>query len=291
MRSQLTPDFVAVAAQLACLLEVSAAKPGNVSPGCHFGDARYEDFLASAVAIGEPLGLAGARPVGPTVLAAVEATARWAPSNTNLGIILLLAPLARAALRHGGSDTKGLREGVDAVLAATTVSDAQDVYAAIRLVRPGGLGRAPAQDLADEPTATLRDVMALAAHRDSIASEYASAFSTTFEVAVPALARARRDGLSWDAATIETYLTLLATHADSLIARKLGAETAAGVRQQAKRAVDAGGVRTPEGRSRVAALDRSLRDPGNATNPGTTADLTAAALFVVLLTGGWGRAL
>ena len=96
---------VASAAQLACLLEASAPKPGNVSPGRHFADARYEDFLASAVAIGEPLAGAGTRPLGATVRLAVEATARWTRSNTNLGIVLLLAPLARAALRKRGRDS------------------------------------------------------------------------------------------------------------------------------------------------------------------------------------------
>src|ERR1700730_4326323 len=89
---------VAVAAQLACLLEASAPKPGNVSPGRHFADFRYEDLLASAAAIGDPLAGAAARPIGATVRLAVEATARWTRSNTNLGIVLLLAPLARAAL-------------------------------------------------------------------------------------------------------------------------------------------------------------------------------------------------
>src|ERR671922_2475105 len=93
-----SPADVAAAAQLACLLEVSAPKPGNVSPGRHFHDTRYEDFLASAVAIGPALAAAGRRPLGATIRAAVEATARWTRSNTNLGVMLLLAPLARAAL-------------------------------------------------------------------------------------------------------------------------------------------------------------------------------------------------
>src|SRR5712691_9832840 len=96
-RSVLAAD-IATAAQLACLLEASAPKPGNVSPGRHFADVRYEDFLASAAAIGEPLAGAGVRTVGATVRLAVDATARWTGSNTNLGIVLLLAPLARAAL-------------------------------------------------------------------------------------------------------------------------------------------------------------------------------------------------
>ena len=88
---------IAAAAQLACLLEASAPKPGNVSPARRFEDAGYEDFLASAAAIGAPLADAGAYPLGASIRRAVEATARWTRSNTNLGIVLLLAPLARAA--------------------------------------------------------------------------------------------------------------------------------------------------------------------------------------------------
>ena len=117
---------VAAAAQLACLLEVSAPKPGNVSPVAAFRDATYEDFLASAVAIGPALAAAGEQPLGTTIRTAVEATARWAPSNTNLGLVLLLAPLARAALRPG-SEGGGvrLRTGLNATLAETTVADAE----------------------------------------------------------------------------------------------------------------------------------------------------------------------
>src|SRR6476620_7608199 len=89
---------VATAAQLACLLEASAAKPGNVSPARHFPDARYEDFLASAAAIGGPLAGAATRPIGATVRLAIEATRNWVPTNTNLGLVLLLTPLARAAV-------------------------------------------------------------------------------------------------------------------------------------------------------------------------------------------------
>ena len=184
---------IGAAAQLACLLEASAPKPGNVSPGRHFADIRYEDFLASAVAIGGPIAGAGTRSVGATVRLAIEATARWATSNTNLGIVLLLAPLARAALVKEG--TGSLRDSLRCVLEKTTVDDARDVYAAIRQARPGGLGQAEEQDVAEEPTLTLLEVMRLAADRDGIAREYATAFEVTFEIGAPALDRARRDGL------------------------------------------------------------------------------------------------
>ncbi len=278
-----TPEAVAAAGQLACLLEVSAPKPGNVSPDRHFHDTRYEDFLASAVAIGPALAAAGERPLGATVYAAVDATSRWTRSNTNLGIILLLAPLARAARRTTGA----LRPAVAEVLASTTVDDAAEVYAAIRLARPGGLGAAASEDVAAVPTVALREAMALAADRDSVAREYVTDFAATFEIGAPALRAARGDGLDWSDATVEAYLRLLAALPDTHIARKLGRAAAEDVSRGARAAADAGGVRSPAGRQALASFDRALRDPANARNPGTTADLTCAALFVVILEGGW----
>src|SRR5919198_145650 len=127
---------VARAAQLACVLEASAEKPGNVTPSHDFGDTSYEDMLRSGIALGPELGRAGERGVGETVLAGVRATRTVAGANTNLGIALLLAPLARAAL----SDGRGpLRERLREVLRALTVDDARAAYAAIRLAGAGGL--------------------------------------------------------------------------------------------------------------------------------------------------------
>lgn len=306
---------VASAAQLACLLEASAPKPGNVSPGRHFADLRYEDFLASAVAIGGPLVGAGIRSVGATVRLAVEATARWTRSNTNLGIVLLLTPIARAALLEKGDGSifsaqdqgqkngngyllpisektpvpffANLRTAVRGVLESTTVDDARDVYAAIRRAAPGGLGRAAAHDVADEPTITLVDAMRLAADRDGIAREWATAFELTFGTGAPALDRARRAGLSWDAAIVETFLILLAASPDTHVARRGGAELAAAISKQARGALASGGVGSASGRRAIDGMDRRMRDSRHTANPGTTADLTAAAIFVVLLGGGW----
>ena len=279
----MTGAEVAAAAQLAALLEASAAKPGNVSPGRPFHDARFEDFAASAVAIGPAISEAAVRPLGATIHAAVQATRRYTRSNTNLGIVLLLAPLARAALRGGGT----LRQKAAAVLAETTTADAAEAYAAIRLAAPGGLGRAEAEDVSATPTATLRDAMALAADRDLVAREYATGFALTFETGAPALRAARQAGLAWDEATVECFLALLAAAPDSHIARKLGAAAAAAVTRRAAEVRAAGGVRTDTGRAELAALDRELRDSTYTRNPGTTADLTAAALFVVILEDGW----
>ncbi len=280
-----TPADVAAAGQLACLLEVSAPKPGNVSPEHHFHDTRYEDFLASAVAIGPALSEAAQHPLGATIRTAVEATRRWTRSNTNLGIVLLLAPLARAALQAGGS----LRERLTSVLADTTVADAAEMYAAIRHAGPGGLGATSAEDVSDTPTVTLREAMDLAAERDAVAREYVTDFALTFEVGVPAVRASRQEGLGWTETAVEAYLTLLASTPDTHIARKLGRVEAEAVSRRAREVRAAGGTRSAAGLKALAALDAELRDPRNRRNPGTTADLTCAALFVVILEGGWDR--
>jgi triphosphoribosyl-dephospho-CoA synthase len=307
MRVEADVYEIVAAAQLACLLEAAAPKPGNISPGRSFGDSTYEDYVASAAAIGAPLAGVGTRPVGATVRLAVEATARWTRSNTNLGIVLLLVPLARAAVENGvgilfsaelpakTGQTAGVaatkendvgilfRAATQRVLEATTVEDAREVYAAIRRAAPGGLGRVDAQDVADEPTQTLLDVMRLAAARDGVAREYVTGFEVTFETAVPALSAARADGLCWNDAIVETFLTLLAAHPDTHIARRAGTALAADVSRRARDVIAAGGVRSEPGRRAIDDMDRALRDPRHAANPGTTADLTAAAIFVSLL--------
>jgi triphosphoribosyl-dephospho-CoA synthase len=277
------PAEVAAAGQLACLLEVSAPKPRNVSPDRQFHDTRYEDFLASAVAIGPALMAAGECPLGSSIRRAVEDTLHWTRSNTNLGIVLLLVPLARAAMRDGGN----LRDRLHQVLAETTVDDAAEVYAAIRQARPGGLGRSAAEDVAGTPSVTLREAMALAADRDAIAREYVTDFARSFEIGVPALLEARRHGLSWTDAAVETYLALLEAAPDTHIARKLGTDEAQAVSRRAREVRVAGGTRSAAGKLALADLDKELRDPRNRRNPGSTADLTCAALFIVILEGGW----
>jgi triphosphoribosyl-dephospho-CoA synthase len=274
------PDAVAGAAQLACVLEASAEKPGNITPSHDFDDTSYEDMLRSGIALGPEIGRAGERAVGETVLAAVRASRDAAGANTNLGIALLLAPLARAALIGGP-----LRERLGEVLRTLTFEDARDAYAAIRLAGAGGLDEHVEHDVRDEPRVTLREAMASAAHRDTIAAEYVNDHAVTFELGLPALADALRVGLRPRDAVVELALRVLATIPDTLIARKRGADAAARVAEGARQVLTAGGVRSARGRTALAGFDASLRQDGNALNPGTTADLVTAVLFVALLEG------
>jgi triphosphoribosyl-dephospho-CoA synthase len=268
-----TVRAVADAAQLACVLEVSAEKPGNITPSHDFRDTTYEDMLASAIAAGPEL--VAERGVGDTVLAVVEATRRVAPSNTNLGIALLLAPLAKAALAGGP-----LRERLGVTLRALDVADARAAYTAIRLAGAGGLQERVEHDVRSEPTVGLREAMASAAERDSIAAEYVTDFALTFETGLPALAEALGDGPAVRDAIVKLHLRLLAHTPDSLIARKAGADVAAHV--------SAGAREVLAGRRTLQSFDASLRAAGNRLNPGTTADLVTATLFVALLEGMLG---
>jgi triphosphoribosyl-dephospho-CoA synthase len=271
-------DDVAGAAQLACVLEVSAEKPGNITPSHDFHDTSYEDMLASAIAVGPELARAGKRAVGETVLAVVEASRRVAPANTNLGIALLLAPLVKAWLDGGP-----LRDRLGATLRALDVADARAAYAAIRISGAGGLEERVEHDVRSEPAVGLRAAMAGAAGRDSVASEYVTDYALTFDTGVPALVAALGDGLGVRDAIIELHLRLLDRAPDTLIARKRGAEAAERVSAGARDVLAAGGMRTVAGRRALQRFDASLREPGNALNPGTTADLVTATLFVALV--------
>jgi triphosphoribosyl-dephospho-CoA synthase len=275
-----TADAVAGAAQLACVLEVSAEKPGNITPSHDFEDTSYEDMLRSAIAVGPELARAGERGVGETVLAAVQASRRAAGANTNLGIALLLAPLAKAALAGGP-----LRERLGETLRALDLQDARAAYEAIRLAGAGGLDEPVEHDVRAEPSVGLREAMASAAGRDAIASEYVTDFALTFETGLPALGTALGEGLAVREAIVELYLRLLAVAPDTLIARKRGAEAAERVLVAAREVLAAGGVRTADGREAVRSFDASLREVGNALNPGATADLVTATVFVAVVEG------
>jgi triphosphoribosyl-dephospho-CoA synthase len=261
------------------MLEVTARKPGNVHRFADRQGLHFLDLLLSALAIAEPLDQPGERSVGATVLAAVEATRLVVSTNTNLGIILLLAPLAAVPLQVD------LAQGVERVLAGTTIEDARAVYLAIRLAAPGGLGRASEQDVAAEPTVTLRQAMALAAQRDLVARQYANGFQEVLTEALPTLRASLREDARLETAIVTTYLSLLARHGDSLILRKSGPEVGRAVSRKAGEVLDKGWPKSEASRALCEQFDTWLHDQSPPLNPGTTADLITATLFAALRDG------
>lgn len=262
--------------QTACIWEVMSRKVGNVHPTACFNETTTTHFLLSAAAIGMPFSDFCGRGVGLAIWSAVEATQEMVGQNTNLGIILSVAPLI-AASRRGE-----IREQVRRVLSELTREDADCVYRAIRLANPGGLGGAPEQDVRDEPTVTLLEAMKFAANRDLIARQYANGYADVFDFGVPAFLEGLERFDCVEAAIIHCQLRWLAEYPDSLIARKNGGAVAEDVRCRAAEVLQLGGLVTAEGRAAGVALDRHLRSDGNRLNPGTVADLIAACLFVAL---------
>lgn len=283
---------IAQAAQLACILEVASPKPGNVNRQHDFGDTRYEDFLLSAISIGPALQSAHRRGVGRTIWKAIYDTRRLVASNTNLGIVLLLAPIAKACFRANGVKSNQIgttvhvhliRQELSRILAGLTVQDARFAYRAIRLAGPGGLGRSGEADIEQEPSITLLQAMQLAKDRDTIAREYATGFEITFEIGYPAIKHAWESHNDPHMALVQAYLTVLANVPDTLIARKRGLEVARRVSARAQTVLQAGGVFSAEGRQAIAAFDLELRDANHSLNPGTTADLITAAAYLLVL--------
>ncbi len=275
---------------MACVLEVSALKPGNVNRLHDFPDLRFEDFLLSAVAIGPAMKAAGRCSVGNIIWQAIRDTHTLVSTNTNLGIILLLAPLVKAssdyyhlASPHVSPDLEQLQRHLSIVLEKLSVEDARLAYRAIRHAVAGGLGRAEQADVSEEPEITLLQAMALAQERDSVAREYVTGFEVTFTTGYPALQNAFLVTHNLSTAIVQAFLTLLASVPDTLISRKRGEEVAREVSQWAADALAKGGVMTSQGQAALEALDQKLRDEGHTLNPGTSADLTAAAIFLFLM--------
>ena len=258
----------------ACRAELTALKPGNVHVHAAGHGMEVAQFEAAAEAAAPWIAASGAK-VGTRVLRAVEASFAAAGCNTNLGILLLCAPLAAAAEMKL---EKSLRERLAAVLASLDGGDAASIYAAIRRARPGGLGDAPEQDVAVPPTIGLLDAMALAAARDRIAFNYTTGFSDVFDFGIPELARARSLAADPELAVTTLHMAYLAQFPDSHIARKYGEAIADDVRQ---RAIELKPLWDPIAhRNTMPGLhefDAELKRRN--VNPGTTADLVVATIF------------
>lgn len=278
----------------ACRLEATAIKAGNVHPAASFADCTYDDFVRSGQIIAQEWQDTRGDFLGDRILAAATAVNNQIGRNTNLGIILLLAPLLSAAERLISNRATGEEVGVDElqqalsqVLSTTDVDDARAVMAAIRLAAPGGLGQADDSQLdvnnAEAPPVTLLAAMAAAAHRDAIAAAYVCDFADVFALARQLTDRID-DGQELLPAISELQIDMLARQPDTLIARKCGEAIAEDVSRRAAAVLAARSHDPSAYHAAWQAFDAYLRSDGNRLNPGTTADLLAAAIFVHLLT-------
>ncbi|MGY8766932.1 MAG: triphosphoribosyl-dephospho-CoA synthase [Pirellulales bacterium] len=274
--SKLNTDQLAT---LACMLEVSAPKPGNVHRGADFENLTFQDFLTSAIAIGPAMEAASKTTLGDTILRAVTETQALVQTNTNLGIILLLAPLCSVP------EDQELSFGIKQVLEQLTADDTAKVYQAIRLAQPGAMGKSEAMDLAESPPEDLLAAMNLSADHDLVAKQYTNQFETVLSEASNWLTEKHLGSLTLSQRIIHTHVRLMSGYPDSLIARKCGADLANKSAAMASRVIESGEPFSEPYLLELSSLDFWLRSDNNQRNPGTTADIVTASLFVALRQG------
>lgn len=280
MAVPLSSGEIATAFVAACEAELSALKPGNVHR-FNAGHGMDVSFFERAAAAAAPHIADPTLTVGQRILRATQASVAATGVNTNLGIVLLCAPLAKAAAETDIGT--GLRRRLAVILSVLTVADAHDAFAAIRLANPAGLGEVSDGDVrASAPEMTLIKAMHLAADRDRIALAYVTAFEEIFDVAMPVLSDALACGASADLAVTTLHMTLLARFPDSHIARKFGMERALAVRDEAAALAR---LWTPMAvaKSRLELLELDAQLKARGINPGTTADVVVATLFASLI--------
>ncbi len=298
--------------ELGILLEASVHKPGNISVVTDFENTRYEHFLASSVAVAPHFEHAARRGivisrgeasaadagVGRIIRDCVADISVWQNGgNTLLGAVILLSPIAIAAgmtdLDEKGFDIARVRENLKIVAESSTPQDAVDVYEAIAIAKPSGLGEAPDLDVNDPKSASrilkegvsLFEVFKIAEKYDRICSEWVNNYPITFSLAYPHLSEQIRSGEELRTAVLHTFLKVLAKYPDTFIARKAGLQKAEEVSGTAKEVLELGGLKTVAGRRSLNRFDRELREASNLLNPGTTADIVAAGLSLLVLGG------
>ncbi|MFX0090103.1 MAG: triphosphoribosyl-dephospho-CoA synthase [Candidatus Hodarchaeota archaeon] len=268
----------------------------------------FEHFLAGAIAIYpqmravalEGIDAAGNQKyeeieIGKHMRLAVEGTQKWQKGgNINLGTVLLLSPLCASAgisLARSSLRAKELRENMGFVLKNTTAQDAIEVYNAITVARPGGLGHSPKLDVTDsgskseilEKRITLLDVFRISSEWDDISREWTTNFEITFGIGYPTFSKIMKEIGDVNIATVHTYLTILSSVHDTLIRRKAGQRAAESVSKKAEIILRSGGLLSEKGTDLLWRLDEQLSKKKGLLNPGTTADLTASSIMVALL--------
>ncbi|MFX0081606.1 MAG: triphosphoribosyl-dephospho-CoA synthase [Candidatus Hodarchaeota archaeon] len=298
---------------LASLLEVAGwPKPGNVHRTKDFDDTRFEHFLGGIAAI-QPTFRKFCEKIfqfsfiddknyrfielGCFFKEAVEQMIKWqSGGNVLLGHILILAPLTAATvvcLKNNRYHFSDFKHYLNKIIDESTVDDTINLYRAIRLSNPGGLGTIKKYDINDENSfreiraekIKLRQIFELSKDYDSISSEYSTGFNITLNEGLPYLLEAYNRYGDPNIATVNTFLKILSDHPDTLIIRKSGKESALYVSNSASKILEKGGISSEEGLDLTIKLDRELQEKRGKLNPGTTADLIAGIIFCALIFG------
>ncbi|MGZ8947849.1 MAG: triphosphoribosyl-dephospho-CoA synthase [Methylococcaceae bacterium] len=275
----ISPQQLSELYRQACEVELQAFKPGNVSVYADGHDMTVADFRLSAEVSAVPL----CNPdysLGEKIFYAVKATREAVACNTNLGIILLCAPLIHA-ISYTRPDLS-LRQALNQVLNTTTREDAEWVFKAITLASPGGLGSSDDQDVSEKPTVNLVEAMRLASAKDRIALQYVTGYQDIFDFAVLIYYNAMSKWGHQDWAVVSVYAGLLCQFPDSHIERKYGNQYSEMLASKMSHlSNELSKAESPEHTlPLIYSMDQELKSMG--LNPGTMADMTVATVLTVL---------
>ena len=262
------------------ICDIDALKPGNVGRHGAGHGMDCTDFVRSAEIV-TPILCDPRLDVGRRILCSIEATQLAVRCNTNLGMILLAAPIIRAYQEHGLR--RDFRRAVNSIIKSLGQQDAQDIFAAIRLANPGGLGKADRYDINSSPEIDVYSAMLAAQEWDLIALQYANGYREVVDFGVKCLQNQhdRWNNVEW--AVVACYLMYMASFPDSHIRRKHGVKIAEQVRERVGPVLERFmGYDDPEdAREGLMVLDRELK--ASELNPGACADLTMASLLLFRL--------
>ncbi|MBP2172825.1 triphosphoribosyl-dephospho-CoA synthase [Methanococcus voltae] len=312
----MNPFDIMKASQMACCLEVSSFKPGNVHRTRDYHDIKYHHFITSGIAFGNAIYSVSNRfkdldvsiklnsnsnsnsdlkesnnfqiNVGKAIKEAVIESVKWSPSNANLGIIMLHTPIAMAASKLGEFNLEDLKKWTEYITSNTTVNDAIAVYEAIEIgmayVNPPEEGPDVKNDDSKkelvEKNLNLYDVYNISKEWDTISKEWVSNFKISYEGYELLKNNYEKNNEIHEAVTL-TFLEILSKYPDTLIARKKGIEVSKLVSEKAKETLE--NFKKTGNRTVILDFDTYLSQESNKLNPGTTADLMASALFIYLI--------
>ena len=260
--------------------ELEALKPGNVSLYADGHDMTVRDFQKSAE-VSVPLLCKQTSGLGQRVLDSVRATQLAVGCNTNLGMLLLFAPIIVAGETDFNSVGE-LRLNLESTLRSSTQNDANQIFEAISLANPGGLGDVDSQDVNQKPTCSLMTAMQLAKERDSIALQYTNNFAEIFDIGLTSIKdfEKRWNSVKWS--TVSCYLNFMSTMSDSHVERKYGREVADKIKIKSGAIIKEFNKNPEKSIGLLQDFDKELKIKNY--NPGTSADLTAASLLVYNMT-------
>ncbi len=259
----------------ACVSELTSVKPGNVHCFAAGHGMDVEHFLMSAYAVAGVL-INSELTLAQKIYQSVQATQQAVAMNTNLGIILLCAPIGQACI---ALPVKSLEQSVQDEIEALDIEDARLIIDAIRLAAPSGLGKSERYDVFEPVNSPIREIMAYAQDRDMIARQYASGYTDILQFGFQTIDKLQKIEIGESDLVTGLFLSFLSAYPDSHISRQHGAAVAKEIQSEADELF----CRFLDQRAASAIFNQLLhidtewkqRD----INPGTSADLTVATLF------------